>query len=104
LGCWYKLCAEGSAELEKWVLERFKRLIEGHASDVAAGMRHSATRRGLSVTQRKAIDKSLNYFLERKGRMPCGVCLEVGTPIAIRVIASKYRTLIGDRLDITKAR
>ena len=100
----HKLCDEGSPELEKWVLERFQRLLEGRASDVAAGMRRSATKRGLSDEQRGPIDTAANYFLKRKHLMLYDLCLEAGTPIATGVIEGTCRTLINDRLDITGAR
>jgi len=104
ISCAPKAVYKDLAELEKWVLERFKRLLEGHASDVAAGMRRSASKRHLSPTQRKPIDKALNYFLKRKNLMHYDLCLKAGTPIASGVIEGACSTLIGDRLDITGAR
>jgi len=100
----HRLCDEGTPELETWVLERFQRLLEGRASDVAAGMRRSATKRGLSAQQRAPIDTAANYFLKRKNLMLYDLCLEAGTPIATGVIEGACRTLIKDRLDITGAR
>ena len=43
----HALAAEGSAELEQWVLQRLGRVLEGRAHQVAAGMRRSATKRRL---------------------------------------------------------
>lgn len=100
----HQLGAEGTPELERWVLERFERILNGHTSDVAAGMRRSATKRGLSPKQRKPIDKAANYFLKRRNLMHYDLCLEAGTPIATGVIEGACRTLINDRLDITGAR
>lgn len=100
----HQLCTEGTTELEKWVLNRFERLLEGRACHVAAGMRRSATKRALSAKQRKAIDTAAAYFLKRKDLMHYDLCLEAGTPIATGVIEGACRTLIGDRLDITGAR
>lgn len=100
----HALCPEGSAELEQWVLERFERILEGRVSDVAAGMRRSATKRGLTPKQRAPIDKAANYFLKRRAMMNYDLCLEAGAPIATGVIEGGCRTLINDRLDITGAR
>lgn len=100
----HQLCPEGTPELERWVLERFERILDGHASDVAAGMRRSATKRGLSPKQRKPIDTAANYFLKRRNLMHYDLCLQAGTPIATGVIEGACRTLINDRLDITGAR
>ena len=100
----HKLCDEGTPELEKWVLERFERLLDGKASDVAAGMRRSATKRGLSAQARAPIDTAAKYFLQRKNLMHYDLLLEAGTPIATGVIEGTCRTLINDRLDITGAR
>lgn len=100
----HKLCPEGTTELEQWVLERFERLLNGHASTVAGGMRRSATKRGLSPQQRAPIDKAANYILKRRGLMHYDLLLEAGTPIATGVIEGACRTLINDRLDVTGAR
>lgn len=100
----HRLCPEGTAELETWVLERFERLLAGKASDVAAGMRRSATKRGLTTQQRAPIDTAATYFLKRKHLMLYDLCLEAGTPIATGVVEGTCRTLINDRLDITGAR
>src|SRR5690606_13154278 len=100
----HQLCPEGTPELERWVLERFERILNGHASDVAAGMRRSATKRGLSPKQRTPIDKAANYFLTRRNLMHYDLCLQAGTPIATGVIEGACRTLINDRLDVTGAR
>lgn len=100
----HALCPEGTPELEQWVLERFERILNGHVSDVAAGMRRSATKRGLPKKERAPIDAAANYFLKRRALMHYDVCLEAGTPIATGVIEGACRTLINDRLDITGAR
>jgi hypothetical protein len=98
------LCAQGSKELEEWVLERLTALLEGKASDVAAGMRRSATKRGLSAKQRQPIDRAASYFLKRKAMMRYDELLALGTPIASGVIEGTCRSLINDRLDVTGAR
>jgi hypothetical protein len=100
----HRLNAEGTPELERWVLERFERLLNGEAVQVAAGMRRSATRRQLSASERAPIDTAATYFLKRKGLMRYDTCLATGAPIATGVIEGACRTLINDRLDVTGAR
>lgn len=100
----HALHKEGSPELEQWVLERLELLLQGKASDVAAGMRRSATLRELSDKQRKPIDTAADYFLKRKDMMRYDEFLAVGAPIASGVIEGTCRSLINDRLDLTGAR
>ncbi len=95
---------EASPELEAWVLDRFKLVLEGNASTVAAGMRRSATKRGLDAKARQPIDKAANYILEHKGMMHYDECLAAGLPIASGVIEGTCRSLVKDRTDITGAR
>jgi hypothetical protein len=94
----------GSKELEEWVLERLTAILEGKVSDVVAGMRRSATKRGLSAKKRAPIDRAAKYFLKRKAMMRYDEQLALGTPIASGVIEGTCRSLINDRLDVTGAR
>jgi hypothetical protein len=100
----HALHAEGSPELEAWVLDRLTALLHGNVSNVAAGMRRSATRRGLSAAARAPIDRAANYFLKRKSMMRYHDLLALGAPIASGVIEGTCRSLINDRLDVTGAR
>lgn len=100
----HALFDEGSKELEPWVLERLRRLLSGQVSQVAAGMRRSATKRKLTGSQREPIDRAANYLHKRKDLMRYGEMLAVGAPIASGVIEGTCRHLINDRLDITGAR
>ena len=43
-------------------------LLKGKVSDVAAGMRRSATRKNLSQEAREPVDQCANYFLNNKAR------------------------------------
>jgi len=100
----HALHAEGSPELEAWVLNRLTALLHGNVSNVAAGMRRSATRRDLSASARAPIDRAANYFLKRKSMMRYHDLLALGAPIASGVIEGTCRSLVNDRLDITGAR
>ena len=62
----YVFNKEGSIEAEEWVSERLLKLLEGKVSQVAAGIRRSATKRELSETERKPVDITADYLLKYK--------------------------------------
>lgn len=95
---------EGTPELEEWVLERLNNLLLGKASDVAAGIRRSATLRGLTKEEREPVDKCAGYFLNRTHLMRYDELLKAGAPIATGVVEGACKHLINDRLDLTGAR
>lgn len=99
--CFY---AEGSLDAEKWVGERILRILEGKSSDVAAGIRRSATRRGLSEKARKPVDTCVDYLLKNREMLKYDEYLKQGHPIATGAIEGACRYLIKDRMDITGAR
>jgi hypothetical protein len=96
--------SEGSEELEHWVLERVRRLLEGDASQVAAGMRRSATKRRLSKNKRKPVDTCANYLLKYKQYLAYDEYLAAGMPIASGVVEGACRHLVKDRMALTGAR
>lgn len=95
-------CAESSREAEEWVSERMLHILEGKASDVAAGIRRSATKRRL--TERKAADECAQYLLNHKQYLRYNEYLAAGFPIATGVIEGACRYLVKDRMDVTGAR
>ncbi len=96
--------AEGSKDIEPWVRERLLALLHGKASDVAAGMRRSATLRGLTAKQRKPVDTCARYLKKYRRFMRYDQYLARGLPIATGVIEGACRHLIKDRMDLTGAR
>jgi hypothetical protein len=94
----------GSQEAEAWVMERALRLLQGKASDVAAGIRRSATLQQLSQNEREKADKCADYLLKYRQYLRYNVYLEKGYPIATGVIEGACRHLVNDRMDITGAR
>jgi Uncharacterised protein family (UPF0236) len=100
----HALAAESSAELEQWVLERLQRILEGQASQVAAGMRRSATKRHLPKNQRGPVDTCADYLLKYKKYLAYDQYLAAGFPIGSGVIEGACRHLVKDRLDLTGAR
>jgi hypothetical protein len=97
-------CPSGSKEAEDWVMERALRLLQGKASDVAAGIRRSATLQQLSQNEREKADKCADYLLKYRQYLRYNIYLEKGYPLATGVIEGACRHLVNDRMDITGAR
>jgi hypothetical protein len=100
----WALYPEGSAEGEAWVTERLRRILQGQASGVAAGMRRSATRRGLSASKREPLDRCARYLLNHRAFLRYDRYLAKGFPIATGVVEGACRHLVKDRMDLTGAR
>lgn len=100
----YCLHAPGTEEAEAWVSERALKLLKGKVSDVAAGMRRSATLNKLSRKKRAPVDRCANYLLNHRDMLRYDEYLALGLPIATGVIEGACRHLIADRMDITGAR
>lgn len=96
--------SEDALQREQWVLQRLTKILHGQVSEVAAGMAHSATLRGLSENERKPVDKAVAYLTKRKHMMNYGELLAAGTPIGSGVIEGACRHLICDRLEKAGAR
>jgi hypothetical protein len=95
---------EGTKELEVWVSARLLQVLRGRCSHVAAGIRRSATLRGLSKKKRKAVDVCANYLLKYAPYLRYDEYLAQGFPIASGVIEGACRHLVKDRMDLTGAR
>jgi len=93
---------KGDEAVEEWIAEKSINILNGHCSQVAKGLRISATKG--KITDRVNIDKCADYLLNNKERLQYGTALESGLPIASGVIEGACRHLINDRLDITGAR
>jgi hypothetical protein len=100
----YCFHADGTQEAETWVFERAHALLQGKVSDVAAGMRRSATRQGISQEARAPVDKCADYLLKNKERFDYATALANGWPIATGIIEGACRHLVKDRMDLTGAR
>jgi len=93
---------KGDALVEDWIAKQAVKILNGNCSQVAKGIRQTATKRALS--NRENIDKCANYLLKNKQRLQYGEALKAGLPIATGVVEGACRHLINDRLDITGAR
>ena len=100
----HALHPENPEEREAWVSDRAQALLEGHAADIAVGLRRAATRKQLSQQARKPVDKAANYIEKSQPRLHYHIALAQGLPIATGVIEGACRHLVKDRMDITGAR
>ena len=100
----YALHPQDAEEREGWVLDRATAMLQGRARDVAVGLRRAATRKQLSQSERKAVDKAADYLENKRERLQYDHALAHGLPIATGVIEGACRYLVKDRMDITGAR
>jgi hypothetical protein len=96
--------APGESAAETWVGERLVEILCGCSSSVAAGMRGSATLRGLLASERAPIDDCADYLLKYREFLHYDRYLAKGYPIATGVIEGACRYLVKDRMEITGAR
>jgi hypothetical protein len=99
----FALHGEGHPDTQRWVSERLLEILRGNSSDVAAGMRRSATLRGMRGEARLAVDDCADYLLKYRPYLRYDEYLAVGLPISTGVIEGACRHLIKDRMDITGA-
>lgn len=95
---------ESSKEIEAWVGEQLLRVLRGRSSLVAAAMRRSATRRGLTRKKRKRVDTCAQYLLNHRDYLHYDEYLAAGLPITTGAVEGTVRHLVADRMDITGAR
>ncbi len=96
--------AEGDPEAEAWVAVKALEILSGNAGLVAAAIRRTATRRGLTPEQRRNADTAAAYLHNKKKYLDYPTALAAGWPIATGVIEGACRHLVKDRMDITGAR
>jgi len=96
--------AEGDTAAEEWVRDRALAVLEGKATDVAAGIRRRATTAGLAKAKRKKADDGARYLVNKAAYLDYPAALAAGWPIATGVIEGTCRYLVADRMDITGAR
>ncbi|HEX5080844.1 MAG TPA: ISKra4 family transposase [Blastocatellia bacterium] len=94
----------GDRAAETWVSQRLVEILRGRSSSVAAGIRRSATLRGLSDEQRAPIDDCADYLLKYRAFLHYDRYLAKGYPIATGVIEGACRYLVKDRMEKTGAR
>ena len=97
------LHGEGTLTTERWVSKRLLEILRGKSSDVAAGMRRSATLRGMKTKERLAVDICADYLLKYRRYLRYDQYLAAGLPISTGVIEGACRHQIKDRMDSTGA-
>ena len=95
---------EGDPAAEAWVRERALSILEGHARDVATGIRRRASTARLSKDKRKKADDCARYLTNKAAYLDYPNALAKGRPIATGVIEGTCRFLVKDRMAITGAR
>jgi hypothetical protein len=100
----WALHPEADPAAEQWVTHRLEEILLGHSSEVAAGMRRSATLRGLKAKHREPIDKCADYLLKYREYLRYDKYLESGFPVATGVIEGACRYVVKDRMEKTGAR
>jgi hypothetical protein len=103
-GAGIALHGEGEPKTQRWVSERLFQILCGKSSQVAAGMRRSATIRRLKPRERIGVDKCANYLLKYRRYLCYDKYLASGFPVSTGVIEGACRYLVKDRMDITGAR
>ena len=96
--------AEGDTAAEAWVRDRALAVLEGHAREVATGIRRRATAAGLAKHKRIKADACAKYLTNKADYLNYPKALAQGWPIASGVIEGTCRYLVADRMDITGAR
>ncbi|HOX59287.1 MAG TPA: hypothetical protein PLC99_20585 [Verrucomicrobiota bacterium] len=86
------------------MVERDVRILQGKVSDVAAGIRRSATLQSLDGTLREAVDTYADFLLKNRDLLRYDLFLDEGIPISTGVIKGACRHLVKDRMDLTGAR
>ncbi|MGH6653757.1 MAG: ISKra4 family transposase [Actinocrinis sp.] len=96
--------AEGDKNIETWVADHARRILEGKAGIVAAAIRRKATTNHLEPAKRKNADTTARYLMNLRSHLRYDTALAAGWPIATSVIEGAVRHLVKDRMDITGAR
>jgi hypothetical protein len=95
---------EADPAAEAWVHNRALAILDGHARQVAAGIRRRATAMRLPRPKRSKADDCARYLVNKADYLDYPTALSSGWPIATGVIEGACRHLVKDRMDITGAR
>jgi hypothetical protein len=95
---------KGDPDAEDWVTTTTRKILQGNAVQVAAGIRRRATRFGFTGTERKNADITATYLINHATHLDYPTALTEGWPIATGVIEGACRHLVKDRMDLTGAR
>ena len=90
---------EGSAAGRDWVQERMDQILQGKVGYVTGGLKQIITKRKLTGTKRKALEKAITYFASHKKWMRYDEYLAAGMPIATGVVESACGSVVKKRME-----
>ena len=88
----------------QWVADKIEQLLHGQVHSIVRNLRHGATLKGMSPTQREPIDQCATSLANHASYLNDPHSLAQGYPIATGVIEGACRYLVKDRMEITGAR
>ena len=94
----------GDPAARQWVVEQSRKILDGKATDVAAGIRRRATRFGYTGKERDGADTCATYLDHKAAYLDYPAFLTAGRPIATGLIEGACHWLIKDRMQVTGAR
>jgi hypothetical protein len=95
---------EAGRSRERWVEDRLEEVLNGNAFDVGTQLRRSATRLGLSQSEREPVDRCANYLQKNSERLNYAKALSIGAPIATGIVEGACRHLVKVRMELSGAR
>jgi hypothetical protein len=95
---------KGEPAAEEWVAAQARKILNGSARQIAAGIRRRATTYAYSPTERAGADECARYLDNKNGYLDYATALSKGWPIATGIIEGACRHIVKDRMDITGAR
>jgi hypothetical protein len=95
----YAFHAEGSLDVDLWVLDRTLRILFGEVGQVVKGIRQSITKRALSGAKRQTLRGVADYLYRNRTRMRYDEYLAKGWPIASGPVEGACKNLIKDRME-----
>jgi hypothetical protein len=98
------LFPDDPTQQDRWVREHMLEILRGKAGTVAAGIRRSATFRGMSAEEREPVDTCADYLLKYAGFLQYHEMLAAGAPIATGVIEGACGYLVEARMNRSGAR
>jgi len=90
---------EGSAAGRNWVQERMDQILQGKVGYVVGGLRQMITKRKLTGSKRKALEKAITYFEGHRKWMRYDEYLAAGMPIATGVVESACGSVVKKRME-----
>lgn len=98
------LYGEKTPESRTWVYKHLLAILEGRVGRVIGGLKQTKTKRALTASQKKAINKAIKYFENHWGWMRYDEYLIAGYPIGSGVVESTCGHTVKNRMEGTGRR